>query len=594
MIKLFSRSTRSVETENSTRRVAVNSTLIPIAIGQALASAEALTLGPLYNKNGLLRGVSARGSRPGTIRHTILSALDSPKTPQILAVINLASAGMLLLAKDRRNIQIVSSALIGICNRLNELRTPYGRDGADQMTAVITQYRVLSAFIPGRAKSDDFFLRAVNYQAGLSYFVSGISKLFGSSWVQGDALGEIIQTRAYGGGPAAKVLRAHPRLTRTLTWITPIWEAAFPLIYLLPEAHGRAALIGVKGFHVAVASVMELPRFIWGFSGSHGAVQYVIGHDRPRKAKTDQVAVAASVLLAYASCVYGAGQRALDRDRRAGLRGTQLLDVEDGSIEYVWTEPLRSDVDAASAPIVFLEAGLGNSLEAWSWISEDLSQSCHVVAYHRAGYGRTTSSATPAASLDALVRITNSSGPLIAVSHSIGVLRVAEYALSEVQGRRLRVVVVVDGTDPDLLAADRANRRRVGLFIQSQAHTMFAALTGVYNFAPNAVARQSRYEPDEQNAVLQFVFSPRNIYRAIREYFEVATDGSAVSLQQVPSRILVSSSENERQQRDLAGKLAAEYRLIPDSSHRSILGYRQNASQVAAIIQKAIDDVEQF
>ncbi|MEK9519079.1 hypothetical protein MIU24_06660 [Streptomyces venezuelae] len=75
------------------------------------------------------------------------------------------------------------------------------------MTAVITQYRALTALIPDRRLSDDLFLRAVNFQAGLSYAVSGVSKAFGSSWVQGDALLEVLQTEAYGRGPAAEILR---------------------------------------------------------------------------------------------------------------------------------------------------------------------------------------------------------------------------------------------------------------------------------------------------------------------------------------------------------------------------------------------------
>ncbi|PPF29558.1 hypothetical protein C5D07_03245 [Rathayibacter tritici] len=507
----------------------------------------------------------------------------------MLASVNLAASVALLLGNNRRPVQIWASAIIGACNRLNEIRTPYGRDGADQMTAVITQYRAISALIPGADRSDDLFLRAVNFQSGLSYFVSGLSKLFGSSWVQGDALGEIVQTQAYGSGPAAEVLRSRPWLARLLTWATPIWELSFPIVYMLPKRCGRLALVGVKGFHVAVAAVMELPRFIWGFTGSHGAVDYVIRRHVLPSSQLERVVLTVAAAVTATSATYAAAQRALDIERRRGLKGTELWPMNDGDIEYVHRAPTVADTDASTAPVVILEAGLGNPLDAWTWVSAFSRPDCHVIAYHRRGYGQTTSSALPHTVVDALVRKTRSSGPLIGVTHSIGLLALAGYADRDIAGRRIAAAVIVDGTDPDLLAADRKDRRRVGTYLQAQLRTMFAALTGIYNFAPHAVGRQSRYEPDQQNGIVQFVFGPRNIYRAIGEYFEFETDQVLDILRSIPNRYLVASQENAAQQAELAMKLGAEYTLVPDSSHRSIIGFRENAQQVALVIDGAVD-----
>ncbi|WP_440684672.1 alpha/beta fold hydrolase [Curtobacterium sp. 22159] len=573
------------------RRHAINATMAPIAVGQILSSVEALTVGSLYRRDGLLRGVSARGSVPGTVRHRLATALDAPTTPKVLAAVNLAASVALLLGRNRRGLQIAASAVIGACNRLNEIRTPYGRDGADQMTAVITQYRTVSALVPDPERADDLFLRAVNLQAALSYFVSGIAKLFGSSWVQGDALGEVVQTQAYGNGPVAGFLKARPELARVLTWATPLWEVSFPIIYVLPERWSRVALWGVKGFHLAVAGVMELPRFIWGFTGSHGAVQYVLGGHALPTSKLERVVLTSAAAVTATTATYATVQRALDVERRRGLKGTALLTVRDGDVEYVHRAPGDPDIDPGTAPVVILEAGLGNPLDAWAWVSDSVRADCHLVAYHRRGYGSTTSSAEPLAAVDALVRHVGSSGPLVAVSHSIGVLVLAGYVGHEVAGRKIASVVVVDGTDPDLFAADRRDRRRVGSFLQSQARSMFAALTGIYNFTPHAVDRQSRYEPDQQSGTVQFVFGPRNIHRATREYFELGAEGVLEALREVPNRFLVASQENAAQQAEFARKLDATHRFVPDSSHRSIIGFRQNAAQVAAVIEEALDAV---
>ncbi|WP_219812764.1 alpha/beta fold hydrolase [Rathayibacter rathayi] len=563
--------------------------MAPIAIGQILASVEALSIGRLYRRDGLLRGVSARGMAPGTFRRRLATVLDAPVTPRILASVNLTASVALLLGYNRRPIQIWASTIIGACNRLNEIRTPYGRDGADQMTAVITQYRAISALIPDTDRSDDLFLRAVNFQSGLSYFVSGLSKLFGSSWVQGDALGEIVQTQAYGSGPAAQVLKSRTWLARLLTWATPLWEVSFPVVYMLPERWGRLALVGVKGFHVAVAAVMELPRFIWGFTGSHGAVDYVIRRQVLPSSKVERVVLTAAAAVTATTATYAAAQRALDIERRRGLKGTELWPMNDGDIEYVHQSPTTADTDPSTAPVVILEAGLGNSLDAWAWVSAFSRPDCHVIAYHRRGYGQTTSSALPHTVVDVLVRSTRSSGPLIGVTHSIGLLALASYAGRDIAGRRIAAVVIVDGTDPDLFAADRQDRRRVGTYLQAQLRSMFAALTGIYNFAPHAVGRQSRYEPDQQNGIIQFVFCPRNIHRAIGEYFEFETDQVLDALRAIPNRYLVASQENAAQQAELAIKIGAEYTLVPDSSHRSIIGFRENAQQVALVIRGAAD-----
>jgi len=563
--------------------------MAPIAIGQILGSVEALTIGPLYRRDGLLRGVSARDQRPGSVRHRLATVLDAPVTPKVIASVNLAASVALLVGRNRRPMQIAAAAVIGACNRLNEIRTPYGRDGADQMTAVVTQYRALSALVSDRARSDDLFLRAVNMQAGLSYFVSGVSKMFGSSWVQGDAIGEVIQTQAYGSGPAARFLRSRPRFTRLMTWSTPIWEASFPLVYVLPEFWGHGVLVGVKGFHVAVAAVMELPRFFWGFTGSHGAVSYVIARRALPGSKLERVVLTAASVITLTSATHAATQRALDGERRRGLKGTELLPVHDGVVEYTHTAPSGPGVDAATAPVIVLEAGLGNPLDAWAWVSAFARPDCHVVSYHRRGYGRTTSSVSSQQSVDALVRYTGSDGPIIVASHSIGALALATYADVDIAGRRIAAVVLVDGTDPELFDADRRDRRRVGAYLQSQLRSMFAAVTGLYNFAPHAVARQSRYEPDHQEGTVQFVFGPRNIYRATREYFELPTADVLETLRTVPHRYLVASQENAAQQAELAAKLGAAHRLVPDSSHRSVLGFRQYAEQVAEAIREAVD-----
>ncbi|SMY04509.1 Alpha/beta hydrolase family protein [Brevibacterium sp. 239c] len=584
----------NVGSSSYTQQEALDATFTPIAIGQILASVENLCVAKLYQSDQLLRGTSARDSRPQTLNHGLLTLLDTPFAAKALSLTTLGAAVTLLLSRGRRNPQIVAATALSISTALSEHRTPYGRDGADQMTSVITQYRAISALIPNRDRSDDVFLRAVNVQAGLSYFVSGLSKAFGPSWVRGEAVAEILQTQVYGGSPAAQALKKSHRLMKGATWVTPIWELTFPILYILPTRWATCGLSLVKVFHLGVAAVMELPRFVWGFTGSHGAVKYVIGSSErgeKRLSKLEYSALGSAGVVAYMSGVYAATLRQRDNDRRQGLKGTSQLSVADGNIEFKWSGPKRDEIDSNTAPVIIFEAGLGSALEAWTWVAEELSDHYHVLSYHRAGYGLTTTKLPPGDIVEALLEHIESTGPIVVVGHSFGLIKIADYLHRELRGRHVSRVVLVDGTDPELLHINRSDRQRAAKYLQSQCGSMFVALTGIYNFVPHTVARQSAYAPDEQSGVVQFAFAPKNIYRAIREYFDTDITRVTELIVSGPPRFVVASAENADQQRTLADKLSAPYELVEESSHRSIIGYQSHSKHVAAIIREVVSEI---
>nr|QBA31012.1 SinH [Streptomyces sp.] len=564
---------------------AIDRALLPVAIGQFLAAVETLSLRVEFDDDGYLRGTSARQFPPGSLRHRIGRALDHPRTPRVLAGVTLAASAGLVLARGHRKAQITAAGIIGVCNRLSEIRTPYGRDGADQMTAIITQYRALTALIPDREVSDDLFLRGVNFQAGLSYAVSGVAKAFGSSWVQGDALLEVLQTESYGRGPAAALLRRHPRLCRALTIGTLAWEASFPLIYLLPRRRASHALWAVKAFHIGVATTMELPRFVWGFLGSHGAVGYVLDtRGAQRTFEKAVVGIASGVVLA--SALIAREKRKIAEQRRLGPKGAARLRHGDGVVEYRVDRPAD---EAASSTVIVLECGLGQSLESWEWVAESLARDHTVVRYHRPGYGLTTSRASSGALLAAVLDEVGAEGEVVVVTHSIGSLSAASYVRSSPFADRVNKLVVVDGTDPALLEEDRTDRRRLGKFVQAQVYTLLAAVAGIYEWAPNAVERQAGYTPDTQYSHVQFVFSPRNIVNSVREYRGIQTDGAVDRLSAVKSVLVIASDEFAEQQAVLAEKIAAKIEVVHGSAHRSIIGYRRHAEKVEGAIRRFMD-----
>ncbi len=133
-MSLFRTRVSSSNTELPLSRV-----FVPIGIGQLISALESLTQKSLYERSGYLKGVSAHNTQPGTFRHRIYSILDRPSTARTLSLIDAGASIALLARSGRRRVQIAACSALALSNRLNEVRTPYGRDGSDQMAAVIAQ-----------------------------------------------------------------------------------------------------------------------------------------------------------------------------------------------------------------------------------------------------------------------------------------------------------------------------------------------------------------------------------------------------------------------------------------------------------------------
>lgn len=259
----------------SHRDDAVYQTLASAAVGELLGSLESLKEIRLFDRDGPLRGTSElkEGSR---VPRALRSWLDGRQGAAALKAASIGGAVLVLTGRRSRARQVIGAALMYGSTSCAEWRSPYGRDGADQMAAVINGYRVLTAAVPDRIVSDDLFLHAVSLQTAISYFSSGAAKAISSSWLSGEALDGVLRTQMYGRSPVAQQLQKHPDVMKALTWSTVIWETCFPLVFLLPARHVRPALWSAKLFHAGVAVTMGLPRFFFGFHAAHHSVEYVL------------------------------------------------------------------------------------------------------------------------------------------------------------------------------------------------------------------------------------------------------------------------------------------------------------------------------
>lgn len=251
------------------------------AVGQTVNAAESLARTHLYADDGILRGQAVATDAPLARRSRRLATiLDHPRTATALSVTNLVCGLAALAFADRRAVRTATAVTSTAVANLTAQRNPYGRDGSDQMQRVIQGYDAISALVVDPERADDLFLRAVNAQLAISYAASGLIKLVSSDWRSGRAFAGVMRTSMYGDPRVSRLLDRFPFLGTLVCWQTILWETAFPVIYLLPDRLSRPTLAFAKVFHLAIGHFMGLPRFVWAFSATHPAAEYVVGSRR--------------------------------------------------------------------------------------------------------------------------------------------------------------------------------------------------------------------------------------------------------------------------------------------------------------------------
>ncbi|MDT7605435.1 MAG: hypothetical protein QOF61_3432 [Acidobacteriota bacterium] len=149
---------------------------------------------------------------------------------------------------------------------------------------------------------------------------------------------------------------------------------------------------------------------------------------------------------------------------RSGVQ-TQLVDV--GGYK------LRLQVAGAGTPTVVLDCGLGDGLEAWGAIFPEIARFARVVAYDRAGYGKSEPGAEPrshtqiATELHTMLHRAGIAPPYVLVGHSLGGANIRAFAYlfrEEVAG-----LVFVDPLNENVFTAQTEQEREAAMAQQEEA-----------------------------------------------------------------------------------------------------------------------------
>jgi len=162
-----------------------------------------------------------------------------------------------------------------VCALLTTLRFRGGYNGGSDAMTIVVLLGLTVATLARELGANDVWQRVglgyIAAQLVLSYFVAGCAKLRDAAWRQGDALGRLVRTRQYAVPSRFAHWLSWPLCSRVLGTFVVLFELATPLVFVEPHvAYGFFAVSA--GFHLAIAIVLGLNRFVWAWLAAYPAL----------------------------------------------------------------------------------------------------------------------------------------------------------------------------------------------------------------------------------------------------------------------------------------------------------------------------------
>lgn len=241
------------------------------SVGVCISGLELLSEAKLFRTGGLMSWEVSKLRHRG-LQRAIPALRPIFSTPGISTLISISvlSASLLLIG-SLPSCQGLFAGLIALTYITLAIRSPYGLDGADQLT-ILTFSAIALASLSSGALAKEACLWFLTGQVCLAYFTSGAAKLSSADWRNGRALAGIMNTRIYGCSAIGSFLRQHPSSAAVISGGIIAMECAFELVLLLPEHLALVLVAAGFGFHLLAAMTMRLNTFFWSFVAIYPAI----------------------------------------------------------------------------------------------------------------------------------------------------------------------------------------------------------------------------------------------------------------------------------------------------------------------------------
>lgn len=258
--------------------LAVRLTLSIGGVGVVISSWEYLTRPALLADHAIAGWPVGRSCRTWRLRRPTDRAVDLIfQYPNVLVLVMLRLAAALATVIGDLVPAVLSLGVVAVTSILLGMRSPYGSDGADQLSLIIF-VAAFCATVIGTDSSQHSFLWFVTGQACCAYFVAGFAKLISPVWRSGRALGGILGTKTYGNRRLGPVVASHPRAAWLAGWWVIALECTFPLVLLGEPRVTYAVLALALAMHLGILVTMRLNTFVWAFAATYPSVVYCTLH----------------------------------------------------------------------------------------------------------------------------------------------------------------------------------------------------------------------------------------------------------------------------------------------------------------------------
>lgn len=243
------------------------------AISVFISSLELLSKPAQLSHSGLLNWSVPKLRVPWLVNSWVSEGLDNVFSfPAVLYLIGIRLGAALALITGLPG-SIAYVAVIALSSIALMLRTPFGNDGADQMSVLTFTALALGTVHP-TLTAMRVCLWFIALQVCLSYATSGLAKLVAPGWRSGVYLIDIFKTTMYGNGSMARLLLKHPVLAKYVARLVVLTECIFPLVLFVPGHAAFWLIAGGISFHAMAAFSMGLNTFFWSFIAAYPAILY--------------------------------------------------------------------------------------------------------------------------------------------------------------------------------------------------------------------------------------------------------------------------------------------------------------------------------
>jgi pimeloyl-ACP methyl ester carboxylesterase len=552
--------------------------------------------GGLHNWEIAGRGFRSRWGVLGRV-------VDGVARPAVTDALHLGRcvAALALLAPSSRRSRLAADAALSATSIVLAPRHRYGRDAPDQVAFFVQAVSAVARAAERRPRVMDACLWYVALQCVLSYTASGWVKLAGRSWRAGDALEGVSRTLTFGDPAAWRLFHRHPGVGRLLGPGVIAMECSFPMVFVGRGRMAAPMLWLATSFHLAIARIMGLDRFVWAFLSMHPAVLYAAGprarHNRRGRVvarRDDTLPRACGALLVTAWACALLAQRRRHRQVLAGRGDEQAVTTSAGCTLAL----RRRGPPGGKGPVIVLVSGLLATVEHWEWIADALGQRFSTVTYSRAGYGPSRYAggpfrlATAVQDLAELVEHVAEGRRVVLVGHGMGghlALRAAARPSGPVAG-----LVLLDWRHPAELqhpAAPVEGRQELTGRLSLMPRSLSAGF-GVLLERPTWV---DSLPAEVRGSALAQYRDSRLWAAGQREWRAALQEAAGRELSPIAVPLLLLTPEDSAAREDLGdgpagGAPCAQHHVVAGADHDALLVEARPARRVAALITGFVGD----